>query len=257
MRHRFLRATVLVALMLAIAYPVAAGGWATVRLDEAPGQVVAGEPWRFGFLVKQHDRTPTNDVETIVRAVHMETGERIEETGTQVGEVGHFEAEIIFPAPGDWKWEIVPAPFAPTSLETLTVLPTLAESEPAAQPALAGNGPQRGLRITLTIDIGPIPDVAMETSQSTESVEVGIVETAFSPARIEIAPGTEVVWTNHASIAHSVMSDNLAFRDSSLLDHAGEFRQVFETPGTYHYWCGPHPNMTGTIVVSDSVATDG
>jgi plastocyanin len=243
--------------LLAITYPVTAGGWATVRLDEAPGEVVTGEPWRFGFLVKQHDRMPTNDVEPVVRAVHMETGTQLSADGEQAGDVGHFEAELTFPLAGDWKWEIAPEPFGPTSMETLTVRSAEDESASAALPAAAGSEQARGLRITFTIDIGPIPNAATESAQPTETVDVALAGSMFSPARIEIAPGTEVVWTNDDAIAHSVMSDNLAFRDSGLLDSAGEFRQVFEAPGTYHYWCGPHPSMTGTIVVSDSVAAGG
>jgi plastocyanin len=250
MRHRYVRAALLVVLGLAFAYPVAAGGWATVRLDEEPQVVVAGEPWRFGFIVKQHDRTPTNDVEPLVRAVHMQTGMKLDVTGTQVGDVGHFEAEVTFPTAGDWKWEIVPAPFPGTSMETLTVL-TGDKAAALSEEFATKIAPMRGFRITFTIDIGPIPAQTARVTPPAESAAVAIEEMSFSPSRIEIASGTEVVWTNTAFIAHSVMSNDLAFRDSGLLDQADEFRQVFTEPGIYTYWCGPHPTMTGTIVVTE------
>jgi hypothetical protein len=52
----------------ALSAPALAGGWAVVRLDEPPGDVLVKEPWQFGFMVLQHDVTPNSDVTPIVRA---------------------------------------------------------------------------------------------------------------------------------------------------------------------------------------------
>ncbi|MCC2629636.1 MAG: Copper binding protein plastocyanin/azurin family, partial [Thermomicrobiales bacterium] len=41
-----------------------------------------------------------------------------------------------------------------------------------------------------------------------------------------------------------------AFDDSGLIEPGDSFRQTFDEPGTYRYRCGPHPGMTGVIVVS-------
>src|SRR5687768_2625541 len=79
-------------------------------------------PWRFGFMVLQHDVTPNSDVTPVVRALHKETGEEITATGRQEGAVGHFVAEVTFPRAGEWKWSIEPLPYAETSFETLNVL---------------------------------------------------------------------------------------------------------------------------------------
>lgn len=249
MRYRLAGAAMVIALLLVSAYPAAAGGWATVRLDEAPGDVVAGQPWRFGFVVKQHDRTPTNDVTPVVTAIHMATGEKVSATAEQVGAIGHFEAEMTFPRSGDWKWQVAPEPFAPTSLETLSVLdPDEATTGAGAGAAAAESGP--GLRVILTLDV-QLDFVGEAEAQPAESAAVTITDSGFEPSLVEIAPGQAVVWTNRSSIAHGVMSDSLEFRDSGLLELEDEFRQTFKTPGTYRYWCGPHPNMVGTIVVTD------
>lgn len=248
MRHMLMRAAILLIMLLAVASPVLAGGWATVRLDEAPGPVIAGEPWRFGFMVKQHDITPTNDVEPVIRAVHTESGVVISAEGTQVGDVGHFEAEITFPLAGTWKWEIAPEPYGSTSLETLTVGTASAEE---VRPVGAASGLASLLRITLTLDIAINPVESAVVSPPAETVEIAILDSSFAPSRIEIAAGTEVIWANASNVAHGVMSDDLAFRDSGLLDFSKKFSQVFTTPGTYEYWCGPHPSMTGTIVVTE------
>ena len=237
MRSTIVRTTLLMVLLSAVASPVAAGGWATVRLDEAPGTVIAGEPWQFGFTVRQHDRTPTSDVDTVVRAVHIESGETISAEGLQIGPVGHFEARIRFPVSGEWKWEIVPEPFGTTSFETLTVLPGKDEGGTTSRPVAISNRMQS--------------TVPASGSAALDAVEVTISDTGFIPARIEIAPGTEVVWANVSSIAHGVMSDSLEFRDSGLLEPGDEFRQEFTSDGTFDYWCGPHPSMMGMVVVTE------
>ena len=84
MRQSIVACLVVVALAVLTA-PVLAGGWATVRLDEEPGDILAGVPWNVGFVVKQHDVTPTNDVDVVVRAVNTETGEEIMVSGVQNG----------------------------------------------------------------------------------------------------------------------------------------------------------------------------
>src|SRR5215217_2261713 len=113
---------VLIVGLLTLSAPVLAGGYAVVRLDEPPGDVLVATPWRFGFMVLQHDVTPNSDVTPIVRALHKETGEEVTATAQQEGAVGHFVAEVTFPRAGEWKWSIEPLPFAETSFETLAVL---------------------------------------------------------------------------------------------------------------------------------------
>jgi hypothetical protein len=111
-----------VVLFLALPGLAAAGGFAVVHLDEEPGDVVVATPWRFGFMVLQHDVTPNSDVAPVVRAQHRETGEEITVTGVQTGPVGHFVAEVTFPLAGEWKWSIEPRPYAETSFATLNVV---------------------------------------------------------------------------------------------------------------------------------------
>ncbi len=89
--------------LFGLAAPAMAGGFATVRLDEPPGEIYVEVPWRFGFMVKQHDVTPNSDVTPRVAGQHRATGETVSATGRQEGAVGHFVAEITFPTAGEWK----------------------------------------------------------------------------------------------------------------------------------------------------------
>lgn len=72
----------------------------------------------------------------------------------------------------------------------------------------------------------------------------------FAPARLEISAGTTVIWTNKTDTSHTVTGDDLAFEDSGPFGLGETYSQTFAEPGTYSYFCSPHPFMTGTIVVT-------
>lgn len=137
-RRTALRLIVALLAVLATAAPASAGGWAVVHLDAEPANVVAGVPVRIGFTVLQHDVTPV-DIEDFgpgaavtLEAQHRGTAELYRATAVQDGAVGHYVVEAVFPRAGEWKWSIVPGPFAGTSFETLTVLAAPAATSPGA-----------------------------------------------------------------------------------------------------------------------------
>ena len=80
-----------------------------------------------------------------------------------------------------------------------------------------------------------------------EDMQVKIDNFTFNPQQITVKAGTKVTWTNADDIPHTVTSPP-AFR-SRALDTDDEFSFTFTTPGTYRYFCGLHPHMTGSIVV--------
>jgi plastocyanin len=241
MRRQLLPLVVAIALSVGFAPSALAGNWATVRLDEPPGEVVAGTPWRVGFSVLQHDVRPTNDVTPRLKARHRETGEAVETVGRQEGDAGHFVAEVTFPRAGEWKWSITPDPF-PTSTSFATLAVT---SEPERVDASLPGG--AGDRTTGRIHPLP-PDEGTPTGSAVAEV-VEIVDSAFQPAVLHVPVGANVAWHNTGVLAHEVAGDDLAFADSGLLEPGERFEQVFDRPGTYVFRCGPHAGMEGTIVV--------
>lgn len=126
---RMLRVLVVLVVLLVAVPAVLAGGWATVTLDELPGDVHAGEPFTLGFMVLQHGVTPVHDlgkgypVEPMIVATNPTTGERVEVIAKPTAELGHFAVEMTLPSEGDWEWSITPRPFGEQELEPLTVLP--------------------------------------------------------------------------------------------------------------------------------------
>jgi hypothetical protein len=125
-------------LSLLIAAPALAGGWAVIRLDELPSNVVAGEPLTVGFTVLQHGITPMTGIEPTVTA-QLSGSEKIVVAAVPQGEAGHYVATLTFPQEGNWEWSIqaftmdqrmpelnVAAPVAET------VNPPVVKTEPAA-----------------------------------------------------------------------------------------------------------------------------
>lgn len=78
---------------------------------------------------------------------------------------------------------------------------------------------------------------------------VSIENFTFAPATLEVAAGTTVTFQNKDDIPHLVVASDNAFR-SKALDTDESFRYTFTSPGRHGYFCGLHPHMTGTIVVT-------
>jgi plastocyanin len=71
----------------------------------------------------------------------------------------------------------------------------------------------------------------------------------FAPARIEVAPGTTVTWTNHDNFTHSVQVNGQS--EVHMMKPGESARITFNTPGSFDYVCTLHTqNMKGTVVVS-------
>lgn len=82
-----------------------------------------------------------------------------------------------------------------------------------------------------------------------QPTSVTISNFAFSPKQISVKVGTKVTWTNKDSVAHTVTSND-GFFESGTLSTGGTYSYVFPVPGTYSYYCRPHPYMTATVVVT-------
>jgi plastocyanin len=98
------------------------------------------------------------------------------------------------------------------------------------------------------------PDTSTDNSAEPEAGQVEIKDFAFGPSTITIKKGTAVTWTNKDDVQHSVVpddGDSDAFQGSELLAKDESYSFTFGTPGTYAYHCGPHPNMTATVTVTE------
>jgi amicyanin len=91
-----------------------------------------------------------------------------------------------------------------------------------------------------------------DTAAATDEVE--IEDFAFGPKSITVKKGSTVTWTNKDEVQHSVVpddGDSEAFKGGPLLAQGKSYSFTFNTPGTYTYHCGPHPQMTATVTVTE------
>ncbi|MEM3095099.1 MAG: cupredoxin family copper-binding protein [Nitrososphaera sp.] len=74
---------------------------------------------------------------------------------------------------------------------------------------------------------------------------------SFSPNPAEVKVGETVTWVNDDSGGHTVTSKDGVF-DSGMMGKGQSFSFTFDKAGEYQYFCEPHPNMVGTVVVTES-----
>jgi len=86
-------------------------------------------------------------------------------------------------------------------------------------------------------------------ASSDEGTQIGIDNFKFAPTPLTIAKGTEVTWTNHDDIPHSIVVNALGVH-SKAMDTDGTFSYRFDKSGTYFYVCGLHPFMQAKVVVN-------
>jgi len=75
---------------------------------------------------------------------------------------------------------------------------------------------------------------------------------SFSPAKLTVAVGTTVIWTNRTCTPHTITSDAVLFNSglNHPLETGSTFTYKFTKPGTYKYHCALHPVMVGVIIVT-------
>src|SRR5215207_2353686 len=97
--------------------------------------------------------------------------------------------------------------------------------------------------------VGPI------AAHQEAATAVQVVDFAFEPGTLTVPVGATVTWTNAGGRPHTVTADDGSF-DSGRLDPGEQFSETFEQPGTFSYHCGFHPEMQGSIVVTEQQAAE-
>ncbi|EKE06150.1 MAG: blue (type1) copper protein [uncultured bacterium] len=116
--------------------------------------------------------------------------------------------------------------------------------KPKTQPQNSPSTPQS--QTPTTQDSNGTDEILDLTNQ--KEVQMDIQDYAFQKPNIRIKVGTKVTWTNRDSVRHTATADDGSF-DTGLLAQGESGSYVFTTPGTFGYYCIPHPNMRGTIIV--------
>jgi plastocyanin len=90
-----------------------------------------------------------------------------------------------------------------------------------------------------------------QSSAPTATDKVDIKNFAFSPADITVKVGTTVTWTNSDSTTHTVTeTDGQDGPNSGNLEPGKTYTFTYNTAGTFKYHCAIHPEMLGTVTVT-------
>ncbi len=90
------------------------------------------------------------------------------------------------------------------------------------------------------------------TVSTADGLSVSIKDFLYSPEPAEVTVGQTITWTNEDGVPHTATQkpSGSGFQSSTIA--SGEsFSFTFETAGTFEYFCEFHPNMVGTVIVSE------
>lgn len=71
---------------------------------------------------------------------------------------------------------------------------------------------------------------------------------AFRAPEVHVRAGQSVRWTNEDDDEHTVTAKDGAW-NSGLIGQHGSYVHRFDAPGRYEYYCIPHPDMVGVVIV--------
>lgn len=82
------------------------------------------------------------------------------------------------------------------------------------------------------------------------SVEVRIEKYKFVPEEVRIKAGDTVVWKSYEKRGyHTVWFKQAGMAESETMFPDESWQHTFDKAGDFPYECGPHPEMTGRVIV--------
>jgi hypothetical protein len=137
MIHRLAASFAAFALLLTLAVPVLAGGWAEIVADAQTSEPpVAGQPVDVGFVVLQHGITPAPWETATVHFTNASTGETIDVAATNDRTDGHFVATATLPDAGFWSWQVTLQNLESQHLPVALTVRTATGELPAYDPSM-------------------------------------------------------------------------------------------------------------------------
>ena len=91
-----------------------------------------------------------------------------------------------------------------------------------------------------------------------DEAPVKVLDNTFNDENIEVAPGTNVVWTNDGRQDHDIIPVKEAADwgiEPEDFNAGAVYEHTFDEPGTYRYYCSLHGSedagMIGAVVVAE------
>lgn len=83
-----------------------------------------------------------------------------------------------------------------------------------------------------------------------DAVRILVKDMAYTPSTVTISAGQTVIWEfDDPGVPHNAVALDGSFQSKLLME--GTFEHTFNSPGTVDFRCTPHPEMVGTIIVTE------
>jgi plastocyanin len=79
-------------------------------------------------------------------------------------------------------------------------------------------------------------------------IQIKMAQIAFAPAQVSAHVGDTIEWTNDDIVAHTATARNGDW--DVMVQPKGKASITLKSAGTIEYYCRVHPNMVGSILVS-------
>jgi hypothetical protein len=124
-------------MLLVLAVPVMAGGWAEIEADaQTSTQPKEDTPVTIGFKVLQHGETPAGWETATVHFSDLASGEQFDVVAKNDRADGHFAATATFPNAGYWSWQVtlkdLESDHTPVRMTVLTASGQMPPFDPSA-----------------------------------------------------------------------------------------------------------------------------
>ncbi len=97
----------------------------------------------------------------------------------------------------------------------------------------------------------PTPTLAPTPVTTPSPGTIRAIDFAFQPATLTVAAGSRISFANAGTAPHTMTAVDGSF-DSGVVSGGGRWGHTFSVPGTFGFLCSLHPQMVGTIRVTDS-----
>lgn len=99
----------------------------------------------------------------------------------------------------------------------------------------------------------PAPETEATTTDSSTAgdITITIKDFAFDPQEVQGEVGQKVTWVNEDDAPHNAVQQNGEELKTKTFEKGGSDSVTLEKPGTIEYICTVHPQMKGTIEVSE------
>ncbi len=208
-----------------------AGGWASLELINPVQVVVVGVPAVVDAQMLRHGVHPIAGLSGAIQFLDEETGdEQIVQMEVISDAFAIVRGEVTLNQPGTYR------------MQTSQMGPEIELGHVEAISPTSGD-------VISGLHTAPDSSLACSGGEISDALETEILHGSYAEPLLDVAAGTTVRWVNTSAIPHTVTFQDRKFGGSALLRQDKTFSMTFAEPGTYDYYCAPHPYMTGAVRV--------